>query len=127
MSNAVRLANSFCEQVYDSSLELNSFYSLLLAAFKRGLFVICCIEQKLSSVDLELEPQETDELKLQKTTELESLKECLSLCGRLITLHRGFSREFIEDIFSNLFQKAVSDPQLNVDHASTEHRRVQYF
>lgn len=114
MANAVKLTLSFVEQVYDSSLELNTFYSLLLAAIKRSLYIISNINQKIISTDLELEPQEIGDLKGQKNIELDTLKECLTLCGRLITLHKGFSRDFIEDMYYNLFQKAVSDPQLNV-------------
>lgn len=113
-SNAKRLALSASAPIFDSHLEISSFYSLVLTAIKKGLFIINCIEQKLNSEEIELEPSEISDLKDQKSSELASIKDCLSVCGRMISLHQSISLDFVEDLYYNLFQKAISDPQLTV-------------
>lgn len=114
-SNASRLALSVSVPIFDSHLEISSFYSLVLTAIKKGLFIINCIEQKLTSEEVELEPSEVSDLKEQKASELASVKDCLSICGRMIAIHQTISQDFVEDLYHNLFQKAISDPQLAVE------------
>lgn len=114
-SNVNRLSMAVSITIFESHLEISSFYSLLLSVIKRGLFIINCIEQKLTSTEIELEPSEISDLKDQKLCELSSVKDCLSVCSRMISLHMEISLDFVEDLYHNLFQKAIADPQLTVD------------
>lgn len=113
--------------IFDSQLEISAFYSLLLIAFKRGLFIISCIEQKLGSTDMELEPTEISDLKEQKAAELSSLKDCLAVCSRMITLHPEISSDIVEDLYHNLFQKAIADPQLMVGRSNQKIEEFNNF
>lgn len=113
-SNVCRLVLSLTVPIFDSQLEISTFYAILLAAIKKGLFIIKCIEQKLVMQVDDLEPAETADLKEQKASELSALRECLAICGKLIFLHSEISMELVEDLYYNLFQKAVSDPELMV-------------
>jgi hypothetical protein len=128
-SNVCKLATNLVKiPIYDSEAEINACYSVLLSIMRRGLFIISCIEKKIhggiSNAEeaaeneqvepLELEPQEIADLNTQKQAELDSLKQILTLIGKLVKIHPSISTSLCEDLFVNLFQKLLDEKELIV-------------
>ena len=113
-TNANKLSALVKIPIYDSELEINAFYSILLSIIRRSLFVIRCIENKIISPEEELEPQEIKELTSQKQAELESLKQLLGIICRFIKIHPSISVALCDDMYANLFQKLLTEADLIV-------------
>lgn len=115
-NNAGRLTGLVRIPIYDSDLEINGFYSVLTAIMKRSLFIIRCVEEKLLNPEADLEVQERSELKSEKQIELDVLRQVLFLAGKIIRIHPSLSIAFCEDLYHNIFQKVLAEPELIVGY-----------
>lgn len=101
---AYRLTKLVKIPVYESQLEINSFYSTVLSIIRRSLLNIHSNQKRIDqSGEDEVEPQEKIHLTESKELELQTLKQLLGVVSHTIRIHPSLSEIFSEDMYTGVF------------------------